>query len=215
MAGYVFLGIVAFLVAYISAKAHRKTGSLVLVLLGSGAVALGSGAVLTGLAVGLLGVSNIAATVYSIGFLLAGLLNLLAASSATVESSSTRTLKGGEIQILVYSSVLAFMALVATATFLGGMPSFLALGVRLTVLARWSIGLNMGLFAISSIIFLRIYFKSRAELIYWYSLSLALIALGAFSFLVMPAPDTPLTWTGRFATYIGGVYMLVAVKTTS
>lgn len=216
MGGYVFLAVVAFLVAYISAKAYRNSGSLIILLLGSGALILGSSSLLTGVAVGFLGAGNIPATLYITGLLLAGLFNFQAAFLAATGTTSTRTQRRGGIQILAYLSVLIFMVLIATATFLGATPSFFVPGAGLAILSSWVMGLTAALFSISSLIFLRIYFKSRAELIYWYSLSLALIALGTFSFLLIRgAADVPVQWIGRFALYIGAVYLLVSVKTTS
>ncbi len=215
MVGYVFVAIVAFLVAYISAEAYRNSGSLVILFIGSGALMWGSSSLLAAVAVGFLGAGNIPATLYLTGLPLAGLLNFQGAFLATVGPGSTRTQRRGGIQILVYSCTLIVMVLIAAATFLGATPSFFVPGVGNTVLNSWSAGLSMGLFGISSFIFLRIYFKSRSELLYWYSLSLAAIALGAFSLLLMRAPDSLVHWIGRFANYIGAVYLLLSVRTTS
>ena len=73
----------------------------------------------------------------------------------------------------------------------------------------------MILFAVSSLVFMRIYFESKSDILYWYSLSLALMALGRCSgVLIGGAPDVPVQWVGRFGSYLGVVYLLISVLTT-
>jgi len=84
-----------------------------------------------------------------------------------------------------------------------------------TVLAGWVMGTTVVLFAVSSLVFMRIYFQSKTDILYWYSLSLALIAVGrCSSLLISEATDVPVQWVGRLSLYLGAVYLLISVLTT-
>ena len=46
---------------------------------------------------------------------------------------------------------------------------------------------------------------------YWYTLALGLMATGIFGVMIEPSHSCALTWVGRSAQYLSGVYMLAAV----
>jgi PAS domain S-box-containing protein len=76
------------------------------------------------------------------------------------------------------------------------------------------LGTAAALFAISSVLFMRAFFKSKSDFLYWYFLALALIAVGLTSAFLQKAVGSPFGWAGRFAQYLGSVYFLIAVSIT-
>jgi hypothetical protein len=62
----------------------------------------------------------------------------------------------------------------------------------------------------SALIYLRIYFKSRSDFYYWYSLGLILFAFGVI-FISQGALESPIAWLGRASQYASSIYVLVAV----
>lgn len=214
--GYLFIALVAMFAAYISAKGSLKTGSPVVLLLGVGSLAFGLSALLCALAIGLVGPGNLAATVFNTGLVLAGGLHFQSAVLSAVGAPSMELPKRGRMMVtLAYLGVPVFMAILVIAALQGATPPFFVPKVGLTVLLYWVMGMTVALFAISSFIFMRMYFESKTDILYWYSLSLALAALGTCSFLLIRGvTDVPVQWVGRFAYYLGAVYLLISMLTT-
>jgi len=214
--GYFFIGVVAVFAAYISAKGYMKSGSPVVLVLGSGALAFGLSGLLCGLAVGLVGPGNLTATLFNTGLILAGGFHLQGAVLSAAGAPSVGLPKRGRMTVtLAYLGVLVFMAILTAAALQGATPPFFVPGVGLTVLLYWLLRITAALFAVSSLIFMRIYFQSKVDILYWYSLSLALVALGTCSYLLMRGvTDVPVHWVFRLAYYLGAVYLLISVLTT-
>jgi hypothetical protein len=214
--GYFFIGVVAIFAAYISAKAYLKSGSPVVLVLGSGALAFGLSGLLCGLAVGLVGSGNLSGTLFNTGLLLAGALHVQSGVLSAVGPPSADFPKRGRMSVtLAYLGVLVFMAILTVAALQDATPPFFVPGMGPTVLFYWVLGITVALYVISSLSFMRIYFDSRTHIVYWYSLSLALVALGTCSLLLMGgATDVPVHWVGRLAYYLGAAYLLISVLTT-
>ncbi|MFQ6067782.1 MAG: PAS domain S-box protein, partial [bacterium] len=53
----------------------------------------------------------------------------------------------------------------------------------------------------------------KSDFLYWYSLALALIAVGLSVGFLEKAVGSPIGWGGGFAQYLGGIYFLIAVST--
>jgi hypothetical protein len=102
--------------------------------------------------------------------------------------------------------VLAAVTLIVLLAFRGMIPSFYANpSIRDTVH-----GISALLFLTGSLIYLRLFLKSRYNFLYWYSLGLAFFALGIFS-LSQGAIDSRLFWLGKVAHLCGHVYLFIAV----
>lgn len=84
-------------------------------------------------------------------------------------------------------------------------------GVGPTLLRQVVLGTAVVLFAISSVVFMIIYCTSKSDVLYWYSLALALIAIGLFAVSIQKVVGSPLGWAGRTAQYVGGMYFLITV----
>ncbi len=115
--------------------------------------------------------------------------------------------------MLAYLGVLVFMALLTIASLQGAIPPFFIQGVGPTLLRQVVLGTAAALFAMSSLLFMIFYSKSRSEFLYWYSLALALIAAGLSAVFLQKAVGSPIGWTGRSTQYLGGIYFIIAVLT--
>jgi len=208
-----FISVMSFVVASISASNYLKRGSLSLLLLGCGVLAVGSGALVAGWLIGPLGGPNVNVTIYDTGALLGAVFHVTSAilASAGVTSDIVLVLKRKSKMILAYLSVLVFMALLTIASLRGATPLYIIQGIGPTLLGRAVLGTAVALFAISSFLFTRLYSKSKEAFQYWYSLALALIAVGLSAVFLQKAVGSPIGWAGRSAQYLGGIYFFIAV----
>jgi len=116
--------------------------------------------------------------------------------------------------ILAYLGVLVFTALLTITSIRGAIPPFFIQELGPTLLRQVVLGTAVALFGISSLLFMRLYSKSKEAFQYWYSLALALIAVGLSAVFLQKAVGSPIGWAGRSAQFLGGVYFLVAVLIT-
>jgi PAS domain S-box-containing protein len=68
---------------------------------------------------------------------------------------------------------------------------------------------------VSSLVFGWHYRSSKSPIIYWYTLALALSAIGLIGAALVSIPNTVFNWIVRVATYLAGFYFLVGLITTS
>jgi PAS domain S-box-containing protein len=97
--------------------------------------------------------------------------------------------------------------------FQGALPPFFIPGIGPTLFRQGVLGTAVALFAISSFLFMRLFFKSKSDSLYWYSLALALIAIGSCGVFLQKGVGSPIEWAGRLAQYVGTIYFLTAVLT--
>jgi PAS domain S-box-containing protein len=115
---------------------------------------------------------------------------------------------------LAYLGVLVFVASLTIVSLRGATPPYILQGIGPTPLGRAVLGTAVALFGFSSLLFMRLYSKSKEAFQYWYSLALALIAVGLSAVFLQKAVGSPIGWAGRSAQYLGGIYFLIAVLTT-
>jgi hypothetical protein len=209
-----FISLTSFLVAYISLKGYLQNGTIVLLLLGSAALALGStslvGTWLANLATGL----NAGITIVNTGALFASVFHLAGGSlTSTGASPENGPRLRKPLSFFAYVGVLSFVALFSVASLEGIIPVFFVLGVGATPLRAAIIGSSAALFALSSILFARLCFSSKSRILYWYFLALGLTSVGLVAIFFGRAPGDPISWTGRAAQFLGGIYFLKAVLT--
>jgi len=215
----VFLAAIPFVVVYFLARGYVSSGSKNLLLLGCGILTLGSGAFLAGWLLAATGGPNVNVnvTIYNIAALIsavfhaAGAIFLTSAGGFSEAEKKARNVK----VILAYLGVLVFTALLAIASLQGALPPFFIQGVGPTMVRHAVLGTAVALFAFSSLIFMVRYARSKADFLYWYSLALALLAVGLLAMLFQDAVGSPIGWTGRSAQYLGGIYFLIASLTTA
>ena len=213
----VFLAFTSFMVGHISFKSYMQNGWTFLVLMGSGALAWGSTALLSGWLTNLPSGPNAAITISNTGALVASIFHTASATWSKGPSLKKDPRIRRSILLLAYGGVLAFTTLFAAAALEGLTPLFFVPGVGQTILRMGVLGSAAALFAVSSIIFAKRYFssrsRSRSSTLYWYFLALGLTGVGLAAVFFGRAPGDPISWTGRTAMFLGGVYFLKAVHT--
>jgi hypothetical protein len=198
-------------VAYISLKSYLSGGSRTILLLGSGTLAWGFASMVAGWLLSPPGGPNVAVTISNSGALFASLF-YLASATATMSSSSSRDSKRRKSKLLLaYGGAVGFLAALTMFALLGATPAFFVPGVGSTLLRQVVVAAGIFLFAASSILFMRLYYDSRSGILFWFSMALALTTIGFVAFYFGRTVGDPIAWTGRIATYLGGVYSLIAI----
>ena len=215
----VFIGTIAILVAYIAAKSFMFCGSFEIWGLGCAVLAFGFGSLLYSLFYWWLADAgiNVRITANDSGVLIASIMHLFGAGLGMAER---RHLKSGpglkrEIVFLSYLGILAIIAFVTWLALRGVITLFL---IPLTETPPTGIitvrdvikGVAFIFCVASALVYLRLYFKSRLNFYYWYSLGLILFAFGVI-FISQGALESRLAWLGRVSQFSGGIYFLVSV----
>jgi len=210
----VFVSLASFLVAYISARSYLISGSNTNLLLGSGVLAFGSASLLAGWLMAPPGGVNVNVTIHNTGSLLGSVFHAVSATMILLGVTS-EVLRFRKLRLIItYLAVLVLIALLTIASLQGVIPTFFIQGEGPTSLRQGVLGTALFLFAISSIMFMKLYSESKSDLLYWYSLALAMIASGFFAIFFSRVSGSPVAWAGRCAQYVGGIYFLIAVLTT-
>ncbi len=210
----VFVSITSFLVAYISLKSYLQTGFAVLLLLGSASLALGSTSILGTWLANLPGQLNAGITIVNTGALCASIFHLAGGSITSTGASQENGPKIRKpLSLAVYAGVLSFTTLLTVASLEGLVPPFFVLGVGQTPLRMVVVGSSAALFAVSSLLFARLCLSSKSDTLYWYFLALGMTSVGILAIFFGRAPGDPISWTGRTAQFLGGIYFLQAVLT--
>jgi len=211
-----FVSVISFAVAYISARCYIKMGLSNVLLLGCGVLTFGTANLIAGWLITFTGSPNINVTIHNTGALLGSLFHAVGAMLPLPELVAGKVSKRRKFGVvLVYLGVLVFIALVAIASLRGAFPPFFTQGIGPTLLRQGVLGSALALFAISSFLFMKRYSKLKVDFLYWYSLALALIAAGLSAVFLQKAVGSPIGWAGRSAQYLAGVYFFVAVLTVT
>jgi hypothetical protein len=206
-----FISCVSFAVAYVSARSYMASGLYRFLLMGSGNLAFGLGFLASWL-LNVPGGQNVLVTVDNSGTLLSSILHVSAAILVWVGVTQEKVTRRGKADVILsYGGVSLFMVLLTIASLLSTTPPFFVQGIGPTSLRNMVVVTALILFGISSIALMRFYFRSKADILWWYSLALSLIAVGQFAYVLQKSVGSPLSWTGSIATYLAGVYFLIAV----
>jgi len=205
-----FISCISFLVAYISAKGYVTIGLHRLLLMGCGNLAFGLG-FLASWFLSVPGGENTLLTVDNTGILLSSILHVLGSILVWVGVTKEKASQRAKEVILSYVGVSLFMVLLTIASLVGATPPFFVPGIGPTPLRTMVVVIALMLFGISSIAFMRLYFRSKTDVLWWYSLALSLIVVGQFAWVLQKIVGGPLSWTGSIAQYLAGVYFLIAV----
>ncbi|MDA4130415.1 MAG: hypothetical protein OK457_06555 [Thaumarchaeota archaeon] len=210
-----FVGAIYLLVSFISALSYVRSGNVSFLLLGSSLVIGGCSAILT---FSLSSAPNYSVTVANLGFLISAFLNFVSALNvyARVRNSTDgRTLNQNKkwigIPIIVYSTFAALSVLIAVLALSGATPPFFVQGVGGTVLRQEVVAACVALFGISALIFLKMSRESHSDILFWYSGGLAMLSLCFFVAFSLSVVGGELSWTGRIAQYLSGIYFLMLV----
>jgi hypothetical protein len=206
----VLIGGIFVLVAYVSALCYLKDGSVSLIYVGSSVLALGL-AHTVGPWLG----PEMGIPVSNVGYLFSSITSLTSAILIVTEGNTPiSTSSRGPIVAVPYLVVLVFFAALVTASFQGVFPVFyveelgstsIRAGVmRIAVLAYFLSVLLLGVW----------YLRSKSDFLFWYSLALALVAVGLGAFTVSRNIGGPTEWLGRVSLYVSGPYFINAILRT-
>jgi len=208
------LSIISSSIIYVSGRSYLASGSSVFLMLSTGTLVLGLlGSASSWVLIIFPNGANASVTLHNIGALGASSLFVLSAilSSRDVRLAASRSRK------LTFSlccfGALIFTAFVIMATTAGFTPTFFSEGIGPTPLRQAILGTAVFLFAVASSLFMRLYFRCKIDVLHWYSLGLALFAVGFFGAVLQTSLSCSLAWAARVAQYFGGIYLLIAVLT--
>jgi PAS domain S-box-containing protein len=207
----VFLFGISFAVCTVAMRAYLASGSSSILLLGCGVLSLGGAALAGGWVRPLGGGANTSVTIHNLGVLLGGILFSMSALVTFVKTEPEQIMERRRQKLLIgLGGTLVLIAIIIVATIRGVVPLFWAVGTGSTLIKQAVLGTAVALFALTSMYTMVLYFQNRRYLFYWYSLALALTAIGLIGITVMKAVGDPIGWAGRTAQYFGGVYFLMA-----
>jgi PAS domain S-box-containing protein len=196
---------VCIFIAYLAAASFLASGTLGILLLGSGVLLMGTAF----LAAAVSGPNspNVVATVHNVGMFAAALALLL---SAFVSRRPRRPVRAATVALVVaYLGAVAFVFLTTYLALRNLTPPFFVQGRGGTSIRQVTLAAAVGMFAVSSIALATA--PTRGDLFRrWYAPGLALLGVGLVGIMLQTSVGSPMGWLGRSAQYLGGVYLLVA-----
>lgn len=203
----VFLTGIGIALSVISSKSYLSGGSVTLLLLGLASSALGTASLIAGIATYISVNYNI--TIFNIGVITAGGIQLLSAIVTLISASPTEFASRKKYLFIGYAITVGFLLAASFLVFLGLAPTFYVTSSTLT--RYWILGTATIFFSLSSLLFSHMYARLKSQAVYWYSLALGLLAISLLGVAVMPITNGLLNWTARFAEYLAGLYFLASL----
>jgi PAS domain S-box-containing protein len=205
-----FTGIIPMAVAYFAFQTFRLSRSVGLLLIGSGMLVFGLGSIIAGSGVSLPDGPNINVTIYNTGCCIGAAFVLSGALAGLTRPWQEEDAGNPALAAALYGIIIVFIALFSLATVQGIIPPFFVQGVGPTVVRQVVLGAAIAFFAISALTFWVLYDRKRVDFFFWYSVSLALIAIGLGAVLLEHTVGSPIGWAGRIAQYTGAACILIA-----
>ncbi len=209
----VFLALLPFVVSAYAARSYFNYKSSNTFMLGSGTLALGWASLIAGWVMGLPGSPNHTVTVHNTGALIGGIFHFLSAWMSMYAKGDKKDYLPKHTGIIgSYIFIITFISAVAAASLVNLSPPFFLKGEGPTLLRQFVLGSATVLYAASAILFLKSYSRSKIDFFYWYSLALALIAIGLGAVFLQKSVGGGIGWAGRTAQYIAGFYFILAIR---
>ncbi|MHB8900805.1 MAG: MASE3 domain-containing protein, partial [Thermoguttaceae bacterium] len=207
-----FAVLVSVLVACLVGQGFRVHGSPGLLMLGCGLVVWGSAGFL-GTIAGLAtqdseDLVNVMVTVHNCCAWLSGFCHLAGVMLSLRPGSARRGNRAS--LVAAYSLSLVAVGAIALAAGQGWTPPFIVLGEGGTLARKLVLSSAVAMFLIAAVLLRSGFRRPLPPFLHWYSLALALIAIGLFGVMLQSSLGSLLNWTGRAAQVLGGVYLLVA-----
>ena len=208
-----FVGIIPLYIAYVAARTFKISGSMSILLMGSGMLVIGLGLTASGWILVVPGAQNASVTLANSCYLVG---SIFAFSAALLYLSWPVSSKGGRTitsVVTIYGGVIAFTLLIMLTALLGITPTFFIRGVGPTLLRAVVLAGAFGFFSAASILFLYIWIRRQEDFFFWYSISVALFAICIGSITLAAAVGDVFSWTGRIAQYTAACFALAAIVT--
>jgi hypothetical protein len=120
-----------------------------------------------------------------------------------------------KVRLTLAIAVAIFLGfLMASLTVLNVFPTFFVNGVGVTLTDQVVFSIVVLLFAVNSVLFLRLYLKTKSNVLYWYTLAMVLETIGSFGVTLQIRFSDIVVWTGRLGIYLATVYFLMALLST-
>ena len=207
----IFIGIIPLVIAAIAFRSYRTGGSTGLFMMGSGMMIFGLGSIAAGWLIGFPGGANISVTIYNVCTLLSAVFFLTGALLTFTPSKKPETTGYAGKIAAAATGIIVFVAVFIGLTIAGLIPPFFIAGFGPTVLRQVVLSLAIAFLAIASILLFHEYQQKREDFFFWYSVSLAVIAVGLVAAIFIPALGSPVNWVSRVMQYIGAGFALVAI----
>jgi PAS domain S-box-containing protein len=202
---FTFSTLVSLFVAYLIGRSYLVRSTPGLLVLGCAVVFWGAAFVLA--AIGPAN-PNFTATVHNLGVWLSAVCNL---TGTALLLRSKRNMPAAGLWLgWAYTLALGAVGFVALGAHAGWTPVFFVQGQGGTPLRQLVLGSAVIMFALAAILLRVAKRKSASPFERWYPCALGLMAVGLFGVLIQSSLGSWLSWTGRAAQYLGGVYMLIA-----
>jgi PAS domain S-box-containing protein len=206
----VFLFVPGVVIAAVSVRGYLASGSFALLLFGGAATIYGTGSVIAGWLIALLGAVDVGIMLDNTGAAVGAALNVLSGLLLARE----RTASPGYFRrtvVLLYAGLGALLIGLTIAGLRGLTPMFVLPGGGFTPVREATLGIAVGGFAFSAVLFGTRYSGRRSEFLYWGTLALALLSIGLCGLLLQKAVGTLVGWLSRSAQYVGSAFFLIAV----
>jgi len=206
----IFIGITSVIIAFVALRSFLKSGAWPVLWLGIGTLTFGLSTILSSFLIGRAPVNDII-TLHNLIVFFASLLYFLGAFFMINRVNQMESKSGRRSAALqVYLGSLILILFITIISVLGILPPFFIQGAGGSTIRQLVLGLTAILFWAASFMILKEYFRSNSIFIYWYGLGLLLISLGMVGILLENSMGTPLSWVGRGAQLLAGVYLIIA-----
>jgi PAS domain S-box-containing protein len=204
----IFTTLASLVIIYLLSRSFLKSGRLGLILISSGVIIWGFSGFLS-LIFG--NDSNAAVTIHNLCVCLSSFFYL---SGAIIWSKQSQSVKFPGLWLtILYSVTLTFIALIIIFTTSGRIPSFFVEDKGGTALRYYVLILSITLFIATAIILRLFTIGFLFRFLYWYSIALALISIGLLGVMLENRLGDIVSWIGRSAQFLSGVYMMIAAFT--
>jgi len=205
----VFITSTSLVVAYVSVKAYSRELLPSLLFLGCGAIVLGCTSLLAAMFLGTEG-QNFSATVFASGAFVSAVFHLSCAS-LTYLGSSPKLGRDRQASFWVLLASLLIISIVVAALE-GALPQFYSVGTGTTILDHAILGVASFMFAVSAALIFLVFYSSKSEILYSYSLALGATAVGLVAISVSNGDLSGLeVRAGWVMLYLGGVLLMTSV----
>jgi PAS domain S-box-containing protein len=195
-------------VAILSARSYLRQGSSSNLVLGCALLASGLGALSAGWASGFSANANV--TIFNITILIAATLQVLAGFLTWSGRISSSDVGKKALLLISYSIMVALVLLISAIAIDGLFPQFFTAGGP-TIIREIVLVPAACLFALAFLLFVRVYLKSKSQVLFLYWLGLGSVSVGLFGSLFVTQFTGVLAWLTRIGQYMGGLYFLAAI----